>query len=239
MRYTKFGVPILKDEQIEETAYEILSQYDENLLKTPGKTPIAGILDYLRSEHDVRIIFTFIGIRNGSKILGKTIFSKNTILIDEGIARNLEPLFLFTGAHEIGHWYLHRGEPIRSKESSEVIGEVDDIEYDFRGVKRLITPRDWIEHHANYFAGSLLMPRVTFVRAVSTIQKSMGITHNIGKILLDRQRASSEDLNKIISHLKEIFGTSKQSITIRLKSLSILLEDESRRLLHISEVWRK
>jgi Zn-dependent peptidase ImmA (M78 family) len=238
MKYTKLGVPILKDIEIEQKVYELLMLYDRNLLKSACKTPVAGILDFLKRHYDVEIVFANLGFKDNYKILGRTIFSKNTICIDEKIVYDSEPLFLFTSSHEIGHWVLHTGREIKVEESDEVIKQLDDCENDFWGKKILKTPKDWIEHHANVFAACLLMPRPTFIETICLIQNEMGVTRNVGKILLDRQESNQKMLDDIVSHLQNIFGASKQSIIIRLSSLGILIEDKSRRVLHISEIFK-
>jgi hypothetical protein len=56
--------------------------------------------------------------------------------------------------------------------------------------------------------------------------------------LLDRQESNQEMLDEIVTYLQNFFGTSKQSIVVRLSSLGILIEDKSRRVLHISEIFK-
>jgi Zn-dependent peptidase ImmA (M78 family) len=124
------------------------------------------------------------------------------------------------------------------EESVEDLKQLEDCETNFLGRKKLRTSKDWIEHHANVFAASLLMPRLTFKKAVIFIQEEIGITRNLGKIILDRQESSERDFNKIVSRIQNIFGTSKQSIIIRLESIGILKEDKSRGQ-HISEIFRR
>jgi Zn-dependent peptidase ImmA (M78 family) len=237
VKYSKFGVPILSDLQIEGIAYSLLSRFDLTVTQCPGKTLIPLLLEYLKDNLGLRITFTSLGARGCHKILGKTIFLKGLICIDESLVYVNETLFHFTAAHEIGHWLLHSAKRIENEDSNGAIEETDDCETDFWGRKILRSPKDWIEHHANVFAGSLLMPRPTFEQAVKIVQRQIGIARDIGTIFLDSQQSSERDLDEILSRLGDIFGTSRQSVLIRLKSLGILVEDNSRRLLHISEIF--
>jgi Zn-dependent peptidase ImmA (M78 family) len=243
LKYTEQGVPILNDSEIEERTYAFLSEYDELSLTTPMEAPIAGIFDNLKKKYKLTVIFNDLGTRNNSKILGKTIFSKNTIFIDSSIVYDRSPLFMFTSAHEIGHWHLHRKCKIMVGKTT-LIDKLDDCEIDFQGKKKLTTPIDWIEHHANVFAASLLMPRNTFLQAVISIQKEMGISKNIGKFILNKEEYSRKDLDNIIDYLKNVFGTSKKSIFIRLEQLGILInetliEEKGNGLIHIGKIFCK
>jgi Zn-dependent peptidase ImmA (M78 family) len=192
-----------------------------------------------QEQSEFKITFACLGSRGGYKILGKTIFSKGLICIDEDLIYGNATLFNFTAAHEIGHWCLHGANRIEKEDPNEAIQETDDCETDFWGRKILRTSRNWIEHHANVFAGSLLMPRSTFGQAVQLVQRQMGVARNVGSILLDSQWSSERDLEEILCRLGDIFETSKQSVLIRLKSLGILIEDNSRRLLDISEIFAR
>jgi Zn-dependent peptidase ImmA (M78 family) len=235
MKYTKTGVPVLTDVMIEAKAYSLLSRFDSKLLEEPVRIPIPLLLNYLKNDFNLEIIATSLGIRESHRILGKTVLSKNLICFDKDLIHN-EILFNFTAAHEIGHWLLHRSQKIAIGDSGGTLEKTDDCEIDYWERERLKTQRDWIEHHANVFAGSLLMPRLTFRRSVEFVQDRMGIVRNRGKIFFDSQQSSEKDLDKMLLFLRDFWGTSKQSVLIRLKSLGILIEDVSRRAQHISEI---
>jgi hypothetical protein len=237
MKYTKIGVPVLTDVMIEAKAYSLLSRFDPKLLEEPVRIPIPLLLNYLKNDFSLEIIATSLGTRGSHRILGKTVLSKNLICFDKDLIHN-EILFNFTAAHEIGHWLLHRSKKIAIGDSNGAFEETDDCEIDYWEGERLKTQRDWIEHHANVFAGSLLMPRLTFRRSVEFVQDRMGLVRNRGKIFLDSQRSSKKDLDNMFLFLRDFWGTSKQSVFIRLKSLGILIEDGSRRPQHVSELFK-
>ncbi len=212
----KPGVARLKDRTIEEMAYEFLSRFNKSILRQPQRTPITEILGYLKNSFKVRIVFTELGNKGDNKVVGRTIFSKNTICIDSNLVQNvdLEPLFRSIAAHEIAHWILHRGRKIKIDQAKDDLDQVDDTEQNLLGKKRLRTSVDWMEHQAKVFAASLLMPRNTFAQEVINKQKEMGISRNRGKIIVNIQNSSRTDFYLIVSHLQNVFGVSRQSVEI-------------------------
>jgi hypothetical protein len=226
IHYNRSGIPILEDREIEEMAYDFVSHVDDTSLKTPCIAPIAGILDYMESAYKVRMSFHNLGNLDGYKILGKTVFPANRIYIDMDIIYRQESLFFFTVAHSIGHWALHARQKIMPGNSNRILKVVNDCESDFWGKRGMGTLKDEIEHQANVFAASLLMPRSTLVTAIMIKQLRMGITRKAGNIYLNRSKSSIMSFHEIVSYLENIFGMSKQLIILRLKTLE---------LLHISE----
>jgi len=226
IHYNRLGIPILEDWEIEEMAYDFVSHVDDTSLKTPCIAPIAGILDYMESAYNVRMSFHNLGNLDGYKILGRTIFPANRIYIDMDIIYRQESLFFFTVAHSIGHWALHAQQKIMLENSNRALRVINDCELDFWGKKGMGTLKDRIEHQANVFATSLLMPRKTLVTAIMIKQMRMGITRKAGNIHLNRSKSSIISFNETVSYLENIFGMSKQLIILRLKALE---------LLHISE----
>jgi Zn-dependent peptidase ImmA (M78 family) len=234
MKYTKTGVPVLTDVMIEAKAYSLLLKYDSKLLEQPVRIPIPLLLNYLKDDFNLEIIATSLGTRGPHRILGKTVLSKNLICFDKDLIHN-EILFNFTAAHEIGHWLLHRSKKIAIRDSNGALEETNDCEIDYWGRERLKTQGDWIEHHANVFACALLMPRLTFRRSVEIVRDQMGTVQNAGKMFLDSQRSSEKDLDKMFLFLQDFWGTPKESVLFRLKSLDILIENIGRKPQHRTE----
>ncbi len=224
LKYKKDGIPILKDDEIENIAYDLLREFDSSILINPIRLPVAEILTYLEKTYDLKVNITKLGSKNGMDILGRTMFSKNTICIDENIVNNNEPLFLSTVAHEIGHWVLHRHKPILKEQPTEIMENIDDDRNNIlpSARRKLITTLDWMEHHAKVFGASLLMPRESFTNAVLLIQQNIGVSRNLGIIYYDHQRGSERDYRYVKSELQRTFRTSEESIHIRLKELGIL-----------------
>jgi hypothetical protein len=234
MQYRSNGVPVLRDEEIEENAYRLLCEVDPVCIHTPARTPIPSILQYLIESHDLKLsISDSLGCVNGRKIRGKTILSQNMICLDDDIIHNDEALFFMTAAYEIGHWRLHRHRKITRDDGEENIDVFEDGEYSFwdqdelrlvTKKKELITAIDWLEHHAKVFAASLLMPRTPFIEAVVLIQRDMGINRNFGKVYLYDDPVLNKDFFNTIKGLQDIFGTSKQAVSIRIRELGILID---------------
>ena len=70
------------------------------------------------------------------------------------------------------------------------------------------------------------------------VQDQMGIVKNRGEIFLDSQLTHEKDLDKMLLFLRDFWGTSKQSVLIRLRSLGILVEDRYRKPQHPSEILK-
>jgi len=231
MKYTDKGVPILRDNEIEETAYRLLRKVEPDCVENPVKVPIPSIIKYLQDNHG--LVFSIsddLGTINGRKIRGKTILSKGTILLDSSIVTDDESLYFMTAAHEIGHWTFHRNRKI-TREDDEVIESFEDEEYSFydrdemisiRKKKELRTALDFLEHHAKVFAANLLMPRLAFIKAVQAIQINLGIPRNLGQVYLYDDRVQNEDYRRVVIQLHEHFKVPKQAISVRFKELGLL-----------------
>lgn len=233
MKFTAKGVPILRDNEIEEVAYRLLRKVEPNCVENPIKTPIASIISYLQDKHG--LIFSIseeLGTINGRKIRGKTILNKGIIILDSSIVTDDESMYFMTTAHEIGHWTFHRSRKILNEEA-ESINFFEDNEYSFydgeemtsvRKKKKLKTSLDFLEHHAKVFAANLLMPRQAFIKAVQTFQVQLGISRNLGQIYLYDDRIQNRDYQRIVILLHEYFKVPKQAISIRLKELGLLID---------------
>ncbi len=232
LKYKNDGVPVLKDIQIREFAHELISAYDESILNKLKETPLIDILNYMKSNHGLKVTLKSLGERDGQRILGRTHFTKNHIYLDSDIEKQNGNSFRFTVAHEIGHWLLHRYKPLKIAGKS-ILKETEDTDKIFSPKKILESPSDWIEHHANEFAGSLLMPSPSINKAVIFCQHEMGITRRLGTIMLDGQPSSKSDYVELSSMLQSIFGVSSSAMKVRLLRLDILVEKN--KLKHFSK----
>jgi len=232
MKFTDKGVPILRDNEIEEIAYRLLRKAAPDCVDIPEMTPIPSIIKWLQDNH--RLGFALaddLGVMNGRKIRGKTILSQGVILLDSSIVTNDESLYFMTAAHEIGHWTLHRSRKIKKDDSDEVIDCFEDEEFSFwdkdeintiRKKKELRTSLDFLEHHAKVFAANLLMPRKAFITAVQAIQIHLGISRNIGQVYLYDDPIQNGDYRRVVTLLHELFKAPKQAISIRFMELGLL-----------------
>jgi len=232
MKFTDKGVPVLRDNEIEEIAYRLLRKAAPDCVDMPEMTPIPSIIKWLQDNHGLGFsLADDLGFMNGRKIRGKTILSQGVILLDSSIVTNDESLYFMTAAHEIGHWTLHRSRKIKRDDSEEEIDCFEDEDFSFwdkneintiSRKKELRTSLDFLEHHAKVFAANLLMPRNAFITAVQAIQLHLGISRNIGQVYLYDDPIQNGDYRRVVTLLHELFKAPKQAISIRFKELGLL-----------------
>jgi len=227
MRVDNNGIPILSDAEIEARAEGLLETVDQELLIVPCEAPIGNIFEFLKKEHGVQVEFCDLGVKNGYKILGRVVFSTDTILIDEKLPVTNNSSFLFTCAHEIGHWLLHSSCKIKI-DKKPALNELSDDEGSLRIRKksRIDSPARWLEHQANVFAASLLMPKNAVINAVVQIQKDLGINRNLGEIHISKEVYTKRDFSKILDGLHDIFQTSFTAMKIRLEECGVIIDQE-------------
>lgn len=164
---------------------------------------------------------------------------RRTIVIDNYVMKDgKEGLGLFTGLHEGGHLWLHPDvftEPDNSgqlsffKDEKPRIRQVLCCRYNnienFGRKKTIKTAEDWREHHADYFASAIAMPKSTFIPLAKEILKSAGITQ--GRIVTgtDWQHDwfAEVEFPRLIS---EAYGVSKQAASIKLRKFGFIIAKE-------------
>jgi Zn-dependent peptidase ImmA (M78 family) len=233
--YQECGIPVLNRAEIEKKAYALISEYDGYSLANYCKPPVVGMLGYLENKYNLKLFSAELGLINDNKIYGRTIFSQNRIYIDASLSQE-GALFMYTAAHEVGHWVLHRSKPIKTEDANEPIDQIDDCQIDLSGENKQITVRAWMERQANDFAAAFLMPKEPFLKAVVDIQRDMGINRNLGKIILSRGQSSQKNYQDVLMGIQRIFGISLQAIKLRLKTLGMVHVDNDSRLVHISKI---
>jgi len=145
MKPYRFKAPFLTNNDIEEKVQQIRSKYP-----LPTGTMPVDVLVF--AEHDLGLIFEFQSLRNLKQdaILRpdlKGIIFDNFSFKDEASQTRLR----FSAAHELGHYFLHDGVYGRLKFNTvrQWVAFIEDIP---------VSEYHWIEHHADEFAGRLLMP---------------------------------------------------------------------------------
>lgn len=220
-------VDVLSRKQIDVEAEKFLMKYRPNALSKPTKLDLESLI-----ENDLGLEIDYQNLDPEHQILGATIFrdgymdvysegkkeskmfSKNTMVFDIKLSEDYkqEGRFLFTLAHEIGHWVLHRkhffiddGQAslftmLEEKEEEKFIVCAKRDENAMLCVKRK-TPEEWIEWQADNFASSLLMPKAIFKLTYEEL----------------KNKKLSEEL--ILKELSSIFGASKKACEIRINIL--------------------
>ena len=83
MQYDDYGIPILRNLEIEFLAEEFLQAYWPKLLERPFKLPILSLLfEYLPEQYHVNVQLTHFEQIDHEIVLGKTLFEENTILLE-------------------------------------------------------------------------------------------------------------------------------------------------------------
>jgi len=197
------NTPILKDAEIDELAEMLIQDYKPPLLREPSKINYVQFLEsYLGATLEFLDIYYDEGER---PILGVTAFNveilkvfdrenmcinkikvnRRTVIIDNSVMEDgKEGLALFTGIHEGGHLWLHPGVFTEISGQLSLFGapeikpvvccRKEDIE-SFGRTKGFRTALEWREHHADYFASAIAIPKSTFVPLANEIIKSKGI----------------------------------------------------------------
>ena len=218
---------MLSRAQIDDEAENFLIKYRPDALKKATKLDLESII-----ENDLNLEIDYQNLDERHQILGATIFKdgymnvynngkqelkkfrKNTMVFDIDLSEDYkkEGRFLFTLAHEIGHWVLHRKHFFEDEQQQnlfEMLGDenkencivcVKRNENSIINMKKK-TNEEWIEWQADNFASSLLMPKDIFKTTYEHLKEK-----NIGK-------------EQILSELSNIFGASKKACEIRINIL--------------------
>jgi len=248
------NTPILKDKEIDDLAELILSDYKPNLLKEPAQINYLHFLEsYLGATLEFHDIFYGVDER---PILGATAFNdeilkifdrenmcasdipinNRTIILDNSIMeKGKEGLALFTALHEGGHLWMHPGVYNRAKGQLSLFESLatrpviccrkENIE-NFGNIGGFRTAEDWREHHADYFASAIAMPKSTFIPFVKGALKSAGICGDsiVTGTDIETDWFANQRLPRRIS---EVYGVSRQAALIKLKKFGFIIDIKS------------
>lgn len=220
-------VDILSRTQIDNEAENFLMKYRPNALKKATKLDLETII-----ENDLGLDIDYQNLDENHQILGATIFKdgymnvynngkkelkkfyKNTMVFDIKLSEDYkqEGRFLFTLAHEIGHWVLHRKHFFIDEQQQSIFDLLqEETKENFivcakRNENAMLyvrkkTPEEWIEWQADNFASSLLMPKDIF------------------KYTYENLRENNIEQEDIIKELSNVFGASKKACEIRINIL--------------------
>jgi hypothetical protein len=251
-RKDKSGTPILSDAEIDQFAHAVLEDYRPELLEQPGKICFDHFLEsYLEvslafydiyNENPERPIFAATAFqderlqvfdREKMRVVSIPV-SAWTVIIDNSVMQpGKEGLALFTGLHEGGHIMLHAGVYVsgcadqlslfEDALSPLVSCRRDSIENFGAPVARQRSPRDWREHHADYFAAALAMPNTTFKPFVPGLLRESGFWK--AKIVM----GMDEDLDYLARYLlpeqiSEAYGVSKKAAFVKLRKTGFVVD---------------
>lgn len=240
----KNGIPILSDAEIDDHAEEFIKDYDKTLLTNPRAVDIEHFAEYYLGLQQEYNYLSHCGL-----ILGRMVFNdtdripvydveakraeytsadRGTILLDNTLLEeNNEYRLRSTVGHECGHWIYHPGyfyvDPYQmtlfQDETKISTGcRTTDIE---GGKRNLVTPTDWVEHHAKYFSAAILMPKTAFLKVAKNPATR--------EYIRDYCNGYRED-DFLASHVASIFNVSPASAKIRIMQLGVSMEEEYKRL---------
>jgi len=213
-------VPWIPKERIEHSALGIIADYQDMIGHTIS--PPIPVEDIIERYLEVNLSFEDLEEKLGMEdVLGATFIKLRLICINEKLLENKsEGRLIFTCAHEIGHWVLHR-------QFINVAGRSDPQKNGI--VCRIKNSRHPIEWQADYFAACLLMPEKETINAfrkvcgtealvVNNVQSSFGST----SLYID---PCIENWPYIAAMVCEAggFNVSKQAMIIRLMGLGLLV----------------
>lgn len=129
----------------------------------------------------------------------------------------------FTFAHEIGHYQLHLL-LFRQYDYTSVGENNSTINLGATVIKGELK---WIEHHANYFAACLLMPKTLVIKIYAIlhhlyVQQRYG--DKLGPIYYNpKQEETLDSYRNIVMRMAKILNVSNQAMCYRLKKLGLLI----------------
>jgi hypothetical protein len=231
------NTPILSNKEIDEFACAVLEDYNPILLREPG------IIDYehfIESYIDMEIIYKDIYYEEHTPpVYGITVFRDgtvkvfdyensrvahpiiraNTVIMDNAVTGN-GGMAMFTGLHESGHIFFHQG-VFSIFRAGQVCCRKKNTEKNQNGRSNR-TAEEWREHQANYFAGAIAMPDMTFIPFVTKILREYNVYK--GNIVLgndDDLDILGKDL--LPEYISEVYGVSKHAASIKLKKCGFVI----------------
>jgi len=243
-RVDKSGTPILSDVEIDAFAHAVLEDYRPELLEEPGAIRFDHFLEsYLEvslafydiyNEDPDRPVLAATAFQDERL----RVFDRErmcvvtvpvdawTVVIDNSVMQpGKEGLALFTGLHEGGHIMLHSrvyvngcADQLSFFEDAPpplVSCHRDSIENFGTSMTRRRSPREWREHHADYFAAALAMPLATFKPLMHRLLREHDVWK--GKIVLGMDEDLDELARYILpEHISEIYGVSRRAAYVKL-----------------------
>lgn len=245
------GTPIVCDAEIMAYAENQIWDYDPELLKVPQKLDaLRFVEEYLNAPvevHDIKNTMPGVEV-NGITVLkdtGVTVredeefvkkdFAAGTIIIDQTIMGRGDGYELFTICHEAGHFCIHLpafyGSDVLAARSTmdKIMCRSNMIGREKTGNRRW-SDRDFMEHHANIYAASVLMPRPSFVPFVQELNRKAGFPDGVFvRPVIDpyfRFRDWFEHLDEIGLKISETYGVSDAAAYVHMKRCGLITMED-------------
>lgn len=231
-KYTKDGVLVIYDEDLETFAYAQLKDYDKNYFKLPHALDVDDFVEnylnrkvlYYKLSLDKSVLGMTaisdgkISVVNSNNELEVKIFSKGTMCIDLEACDN-EARANFTIIHEAGHSQFDMNVNPSILENKLVIQDTYLMIGGALLKVKARSPKDRMEYHANKYATFILMPK-KFVKKLFELKHK---EYFRGKKRLSKSRPQRTWL--LISSIAEILNVSKKAMAYRLRDLDLISEE--------------
>ena len=222
------NVPWMPKKAIATRALALIDDY-QAMLGHPIQPPIP-VENIIERYLKLNLSFEDLGKKLAMEdILGATYIESRRICINNKLLEDKsEGRFIFTCAHEVGHWVLHR---------SFIEFAARSGEHDYTIICRISNARQPIEFQADYFASCLLMPekwvRDAFTTAcgievivLENIKSSFGGT----ALCIDPCVENWHLIAAMVCEAGGFINVSKQAMIIRLQELGLLVNVSGERI---------
>ena len=223
-RKVKMKVPWISKEKIALKATNLIENF-QALAKYDVKPPIP-VEDIIEQYLGLRLIYDDLHKVFGRDVLGAVYVESKTICINERLFESSsEGRLVFTIAHEVGHWVLHRQ-------------HIEALEKD--GPRQVIVSKrnskDTIEWQADYFASCMLMPEKEIREAFEKVcsPEAIIVKHSMNEA---NEGSGGEPFVEqwpfIAAAMCEAGGfsnVSKHAMIIRLQDLGLLVNKTRTRM---------
>lgn len=239
----KNGLFILKKDDIEDEAENILHKYCPKCLEEPREVNVEKLIE------DMGLNLYYADMSKNSEVLGAFVFNKGiiptfvddnlenrkysekSIIIDSKIADEEDPRLKFTYGHELGHYvtqydifHVNNDQlslfEIEEEKETAVICKREIIGFDsmINERKKLETKEDWQEWQANYFSSALLIPKCTLRIALKEYIDNYDVMDQTPLL----NKLDQESLKKLKENLSKKYNVSIKMMENRLKSLKYM-----------------
>lgn len=204
------AVPYLSNAEIEKEALRLIqSQVDIfvaqlHACKPQDKVPNCIIDPYKIAEE------LGLSVKRGKtgKKLGHIDISQKIVTLSNRL--NLDdPSDRYSISHEIGHYIFH----------GKIYEKVKD------GVHTIVSRnKQWLEHHANYFASCLLMPAQVVRLLYEIYWKKEFKREEVEPLRLEADMYHDSKFQRVCGPVARKMNVSLQALSIRMKALGLLIE---------------
>ena len=212
-------VPFREADDLEAKAAEILS----DVSYTAGLVSLDDICARQASRCGLSVVtgLALDDTDDPNPVLGRIRFEPLEILVYAQAHSGRER---FTLAHELAHHLLGHGSYMARESSDE-----QDFVLKRKGLAQG-TDIARMEFQANYFAASLLMPRLSFVNDFRLLMRLLDVSdRGFGSLYVDNQACNLQTFAHVTGQLMQRYGVSRAATTIRLESLRLLKDARASR----------